>query len=225
MKEIFGIAAAIIASIGGAGAIIIAVSSWLGKVWANRILENQKKEHQREIESFKSQLQENINKVNAINEKALYISKTHYDTEFGIYKEIWVKLLECINSVNRLHQIVGNVPLDAEEKKARDTIMYEEFARAYNDFSNTINKYAPFYKKSFYDDFIIIRNLCNEKASIFHLYAFDVPYNESFKSERDLKITADERKKVYIEIPEKLKEQQDKLQEDIRDYLVSLEIR
>lgn len=67
MKEIFGIAAAIIASIGGAGAIIIAVSSWLGKVWANRILENQKKEHQREIESFKSQLQENINKVNAIN--------------------------------------------------------------------------------------------------------------------------------------------------------------
>lgn len=225
MKEIFGIASAIIASVGGAGVIIIGLSSWFGKVWANRILENQKKEYQREIESYKCQLQENINKVNAINEKALHVSKTHYDTEFGIYKEIWTKLLECINSLNKLYPVFADVPSDPKERKKMDESNYKKFVISYNDFSNTINKYAPFYKKSFYDDFITIRDLCNEKAKIFHYYEFDVPYSESCKHVRDSKITSDERKEVYIEIPRKLKEQQDKLQEEIREYLVSLEIR
>lgn len=226
MKEAFGIASAIIASIGGAGAIIIGLSSWLGKVWANRILENQKKEHQMEIESFKSQLQENINKVNAVNEKALHISKTHYDTEFGIYKEIWVKLLECIKSVNKLYPPgFSYMPSDPDEIKRMDEKNYKKFAAAYNDFSNTITKYAPFYKKDFYDNFIIIRNLCDEKSRIFENYNFDDSYNESCTGVRDSKLSIDDKNKAYIEIPEKLKGQQDKLQEDIRDYLASLEIR
>ena len=34
MKEIFQTVSAILISIGGAGTIIFALSSWLGKVWA-----------------------------------------------------------------------------------------------------------------------------------------------------------------------------------------------
>ena len=47
MKEIFEVAGAVILSIGGA--IVMAMSSWLGKLWSNCILEDEKKKHQKEI--------------------------------------------------------------------------------------------------------------------------------------------------------------------------------
>ncbi len=56
MKEIFEVAGAILASIGGAGVIILALSGWLGKIWASRILGKEKKQHTLEIESYKKDI-------------------------------------------------------------------------------------------------------------------------------------------------------------------------
>ena len=42
VKEIFEIAAAIIASLGGAALLLGAFSSWLGSVWAKRMLQNER---------------------------------------------------------------------------------------------------------------------------------------------------------------------------------------
>jgi hypothetical protein len=53
MDEIFKISGAILASVGGAAAIIFAMSSWLGKVWANRILEKDKLAYSSELERLK----------------------------------------------------------------------------------------------------------------------------------------------------------------------------
>jgi len=38
IKAVYDVAFAIIISLGGGGIIVFALSSWLGKVWANRIL-------------------------------------------------------------------------------------------------------------------------------------------------------------------------------------------
>ena len=51
MKIIFEIAAAIMASVGASGVIIYGLSNWLGKVWANRLLEHDKLVTAKEIES------------------------------------------------------------------------------------------------------------------------------------------------------------------------------
>ena len=40
----FELAGAILFSVGSAGAILFALSSWLGKVWASRILERERNE-------------------------------------------------------------------------------------------------------------------------------------------------------------------------------------
>jgi hypothetical protein len=73
MKEIFEIAFAILASLGVSGGIIFVCSSWLGKIWANRILESDRAKFQKEIESLKSDLLVNIKereiKVGAIQEE------------------------------------------------------------------------------------------------------------------------------------------------------------
>ena len=73
MKEIFEIAFAILASVGVSTGIIFALSSWLGKVRANRILESDRAKFQKEIESLKSELLVKIKdreiKVRAIQEE------------------------------------------------------------------------------------------------------------------------------------------------------------
>ncbi|WP_195251355.1 hypothetical protein [Romboutsia sp. 1001713B170207_170306_H8] len=226
MKEIFEMVSTVLLSLGGGGVIVMGMSSWLGKVWANRILEDEKKKHQKEIEDYKSQLTEKINHLNVINEKALHISKVQYDTEFNIYKEIWGKLFTCIINTNNLYPSgMVSVPTDEKELEEYNDKKYKLYMEAYKEFSITIDTYAPFYKEEFYNKFLEVRNLCVEKGNIFHTYVYDVPYNQTFALVRDSKITGEERKRVYIEIPAELKVLQDSLRKEIREYLLSLEVK
>ena len=51
MKDILTITAAIMTSIGASGAIFYGLSNWLGKVWANRLLEHDRLIAAKEIEA------------------------------------------------------------------------------------------------------------------------------------------------------------------------------
>jgi hypothetical protein len=50
ISEIFAISGSILASIGGGTAIVFAFSNWLGKIWANRLMEKEKAEYGKEME-------------------------------------------------------------------------------------------------------------------------------------------------------------------------------
>ena len=52
----FQIALAVIGSVGGAGLIIVGLASWLGKVWANRVMQGDIAKHSQNIENLKSEL-------------------------------------------------------------------------------------------------------------------------------------------------------------------------
>ncbi len=55
-EDAFKIIVAMIASIGVGGALVFALSSWLGKLWAQRILENEKHQLASELEKTKRDL-------------------------------------------------------------------------------------------------------------------------------------------------------------------------
>ena len=55
--EVFKFVFAALASVGASGAIIFALSSWLGKVWAERILSKEKHELNKDLESAKTDLE------------------------------------------------------------------------------------------------------------------------------------------------------------------------
>lgn len=54
--DLLELSAAILASVGGAGAIIFGLSTWLGKVWAERVLTKEKQRYAEDLETFKSSL-------------------------------------------------------------------------------------------------------------------------------------------------------------------------
>lgn len=215
---------ALLVSIGSGAAVIFGLSSWLGKVWASRILENEKKEHQKEIEEYKANLSSQIDRIKMINEKALYISKVQYDKEFSIYQEIWVALSNCILSTQKLYPVFENVPLQEEAINEFNDRKYNTFVENFNLYSNTIDKYAPFYSEDFYAGFIEIRNLCKRTGDIFRIYTYDIKYSQTYAMARDTEMSSDEGKEVYSTIPKELEEREQAMQKVIRTYLKNLQV-
>jgi hypothetical protein len=80
-NEIFKIVSGMIISVGGAGSIIWKLSSYFGEIWAKKHLESIKKEYQKEIESYKSQL-------DILKETSLRYS----GQQFELYNNLWHSL-------------------------------------------------------------------------------------------------------------------------------------
>lgn len=95
IDEIFKISSAILGSVGGAAAIIFALSSWLGKVWANRILEKDRLKYSSELERIKNQLHTEA-------EKQQFVFSLYFEGQFKLYNDLWVSLSELQNEVEKL---------------------------------------------------------------------------------------------------------------------------
>jgi len=76
LPDALNIVVAGVLSIGGGGVIVLGLSSWLGKVWANRLMESEKATHARDLEKLRSELQR-TNEVELSNLKG----------ELDIYKQ------------------------------------------------------------------------------------------------------------------------------------------
>jgi len=92
MSDVFEIGAAVLLSLGGAGAVLFGLSSWLGKVWASRILEAEKAQYGQDLESFKSDLSKEAERHRIRLKKSEFI----FEKEF----EAASKLVALIRDIN-----------------------------------------------------------------------------------------------------------------------------
>ncbi|EGR0261289.1 TPA: hypothetical protein ACGFXO_003534 [Vibrio cholerae] len=86
----FEIAQAVLLSVGGGGIIIFALSSFLGKIWAQRILQNEKQEHDKELSQFKAQLDSLVQKDNF-----------NYQQKLELYKVVGSPLIEIVALISK----------------------------------------------------------------------------------------------------------------------------
>lgn len=57
LPDIVNIVAGVIFSLGGGGMIVFGLSSWLGKVWADRLMQSERAKHEATLKKLESQLQ------------------------------------------------------------------------------------------------------------------------------------------------------------------------
>lgn len=221
MKDIFEIAVAILASIGGAGVIIVGLSSWLGKVWANRILEQEKTELSKDVEGYKNKLDTELQRLNFANDKAIHVSKNQYEKEFQFYTEIWESLVELTNKTLNLFPLIENVPADKEKLKQYKLDKYDEFVKAYNQYLMLTKKYLPFYNKEISEKFDEFRNLCSGQGITYETYVAEplVQRDEDWLFD----LSKDEALITKREVPKKIQALEKAIAEAIRDYLYSLQ--
>lgn len=91
LQELLELSGVILGSIGSGGAIIVAFSSWLGKVWANRLMEKEKAAHSKDLESLRNRLIQDTESYKIKLKKSEFI----FQKEF----EAASKLSELIQSI------------------------------------------------------------------------------------------------------------------------------
>lgn len=123
---IFKILGSVLFSVGGAGVIFWALSSWFGKVWANRILEGDRAKYNREIEGVKK----DFNKELAYYKNQLELARTtlsrYSESQFNLYNKLWTSLCDLKIAGDKLWE---KVDLDSlldfsnQLRKTREYVM------------------------------------------------------------------------------------------------------
>lgn len=126
VTEIFEVAGAMILALGGGSAIVIVLSGWLGKVWADRLMAQQTARHQSDLETLRAQLKAELNRT----------GKTFHE-KIQLYKEVSGPIVELIAQAQS-QELTGEDLKGFERNRLKTTALLALFAPisvfdAYND--------------------------------------------------------------------------------------------
>lgn len=161
MKEVIQTALAILGSVGVGGGIVAALSSWLGKVWAERLMAKETAKYREELERLSKQL-----------ERKNYVSKVRFDAEFSIYRELSGAFLDVVRAQNDLFTFekMDRVPAEKYEQKKLYEERFGKGADAYNNASTQLHRSAPFIEENIFEQF---RNILRDvRRQLLHYPAF-----------------------------------------------------
>ena len=207
LKTISQIVLAFIASIGGAGAIVIFVGKWLANLSAEAILKKTEFKFSEELEDFKSKL-----------EKKTYISKTRFDLEIDIYKRLTETVLKMVfDTLELFPPWIEHRRKDMDEEKNRLEQCYSVARDSYIKANVSIMQSASFIPKNTYELFTNIRDKCRAQISWFPEFRLSVHNDENI---RELK---DEYRDCWKRSNE-LKQELDDLLEKLRNHIAELDV-
>ena len=205
-EQVGQIAVAAIISAGGIGGIIIGVV----KFSANQIAERMSKK-------FEASLNKELEKYKTELSKKEYVSKTRFDAEFSIYRDLSKAFFNMVRAINSL------VPAGYSERPANedDYRKYQEecwhaSSKTLNEAQETLVQNAPFISEDLYNDFLGLLTLTRLQIGAY-TKRYDVLYIAT--KEQKESFTAEDYKRA-IEISERF----DSLNKKMRNYLASLDV-
>jgi uncharacterized membrane-anchored protein YhcB (DUF1043 family) len=204
-QDIWSIAGAIIASIGGAGVIICAVSGFVCNRIAKHLDAKYEQRLNKELEKYKVELERNR-----------HITKTQFDKEFEIYHQLSKSFFSMIVKLSSFTE--GTLELKDAPKENRD-IKINEFMRMVEVTSaaqNALYENAAFIPKDIFEQYDVIYSKAND---LFWLYEKRMQEYAFKKLDFDALVT-DEDKAVIKEIEKEFSSVNAKL----REYLSTLSI-
>jgi hypothetical protein len=98
----------------------------------------------RQVEMVKHEFSGAVERLRAQLDRASYVSKAHFDTEFRIYQEIWRELVDVRAATLSLRPVLDHVdPQESEEERKRKR--GQRFNDAYKKLFTVIETNRPFY--------------------------------------------------------------------------------
>jgi len=127
-------------------AIIFGLSSWLGKVWANRILQQDKAKYKIQVDTL-------LQDLRTKNSKELFVHQLQFKKEFEIYKELWVSVLELDKAIIPLANDISFSNISNEEA-------HSNIRKAFKMLNEIIFINRPFYAPEIFEEAYKITELC-----------------------------------------------------------------
>lgn len=186
--------------LGGASFIVLIFELIWNHKSKNRLQKNQS-QIQNELEILKTRL-----------DTKKYISNMQYQKEFDIYLELFDKVTNLVIYTNSLMPLVDSKPSVQEEADKMYQERYERFNNSLNEIKFIRSRYSPFYMKIVNQKILQMIGLCENQG-------YD--FREVFLGE-DQQFKQDLRREMYIDNPKKIKQLQEEVEEEVREYLKGL---
>ncbi len=116
--DLFEIVISVIAALGGGSAIVFGMSSWLGRVWADRLMQKERARYEAQIENIRALLvRENDRTTQTLREK------------LALYKEALEPVLEVVTYIQLDRRLLTpELMREFEKKRLKTTALLGMFA-------------------------------------------------------------------------------------------------
>lgn len=204
---VFELIGAIFVSIGGAGAIIIFLSKFLANMIAERIEMKYQLSFDKELEKYKANL-----------DKYSYMTKTQFDIEMDIYRQLSLGIYEYTVSLNTT--ISEDYRMDNETSLEQKIIdeegQFKRMAERGANIQKLLYSNAAFIPKHIYNRYDELIELLTEQFWV---------YFERLKQYMKGEISQNERvTDAEKEMLETIKEKNNNLNDSLREYLQKIQI-
>lgn len=203
MTEIWNLVLACIVSAGGIGAIMVSVIVFTSKWIAKELSKRYELKLNKELERYKAGIDNKI-----------YISKTKFDTEFQLYRQLSKSFMDMVKAVSQLFPIFTRNGGDAYDKYK---CQYDETITKIIKAQDELCESAAFISVDLYKMFIEIESLCKQQLNDFVDFKLASDATETRVELRDDYMNAYKRTR---EIEEKF----EKLLENMRAYISRLDV-
>lgn len=183
MDKIGEIILVILTSVGGISGIIIIAVKFCSNIIAKRLEEKYSLKLSKELELFKSNI-----------ENKIYISRTKFDTEFQIYRDLSKAFFEAVKNVSiMIPSGVAIYPADKEEKRKYEEKLYNLAKESTVKAQDVLHSNAPFISTELFDEFDNILVICRQQLGVFeerwNVYNFSTQEEKESFSREDYKRT------------------------------------
>jgi hypothetical protein len=144
----------VIGSLGGGGAIVLGLSGWLGKVWAERLMEKERHEHAKvlesdrakygkELEELKAKYEHTHRRLQAELDKTIFGHQLKTQTEFNALRELWKTVPPLENALLWIRAL----SFGSEVPKS----YLDHLSETKNNLQSVLSDYGPFVDVRIYE--------------------------------------------------------------------------
>lgn len=166
MNDIWQTALAIIGSIGGGGIIIVGISSWLGKLWADKLMKKSEYEYQRNLELIKQDF-----------EKKNYIHQAKFTKEFEIYGVLTESCCKMITATYALFpkhlNNIADLKSQGQVKIENASEKLKKATAACNSFVSALYYRAAFIPENLFETFMRLKNSSSWQCDFYQELVID----------------------------------------------------
>ena len=159
--------AALLASIGGASVVILALSKWFGEFMSSRLLDRYNNKHETELEGIKSKYNSELESTKTELDKAKSLYLRYSEKQFELYNDLWKVLLYTKQQADSLWEYAtpDKIPSFIEQIKLTNNAVQDNLLLIeedhYNKLKDLIKQFEEF--KLGKEKLIDLRNISSEE--------------------------------------------------------------